>query len=76
MRLIDADAMMSDTLQEYENSNQYRNAIIRMINKAPTIDAVEVVRCKDCKWRKACKVFSQQQITDDSYCSWGEREGE
>jgi len=36
-------------------------------------EAVQVVRCKDCRWRKACKVFSHQQITDDSFCSWGER---
>ena len=71
-RLIDADA-----LNIYDISPVDGFAVMGVteedINLAPTIDAVEVVLCKDCKWRKACKVFSQQQITDDSYCSWGER---
>ena len=38
MRLIDADILVQDTIQEYARSKQYRDAIIRMINKAPTIE--------------------------------------
>lgn len=82
-RLIDADAVigrwcgMKCGCEREECGREIEPCIVVMaIEEAPTIDAVEVVRCKDCKWRKACKVFSQQQITDDSYCSWGEREGE
>lgn len=51
MRLIDADAFLKDiltagigkTIIEYSESD-----IGYMIRKRPTVDAVEVVRCKDC----------------------------
>ena len=50
MRLIDADALIKDL----ETVNPVYNAKIAwaksIIDAAPTIDAVEVVRCKDCKW--------------------------
>ena len=57
MRLIDAEAV-KDAIAEL-NENGYdvspsdlafvRNILLRM----PTIDAVPVVRCRDCKHRKA-----------------------
>ena len=37
-RCIDADILIQDTIQEYTRSKQYRDAIIRMVNKAPTIE--------------------------------------
>ena len=53
MRLIDADAFLKDiltagigkTIIEYSESN-----IGYMIRKRPTVDAVEVTRCRDCKY--------------------------
>ena len=53
MRLIDADAFLKyilssgigKTIIEYSESN-----IGYMIRNRPTIDAVPVVRCKDCKY--------------------------
>ena len=45
MRLIDADELEKHFLK-------YTNAWVT-VNTAPTIDAVEVVRCKECKyWEK------------------------
>lgn len=43
------------------------------VAKMPTIDAVEVVRCKDCTyWDGTC--CADFCTTDpDGYCSWGER---
>ena len=38
MRPIDADLLIQDTIQEYARSKQYRDAITRMVNKAPTIE--------------------------------------
>lgn len=38
MRLIDADLLIQDTIQEYARSKQYRDAVIRMVNKAHTIE--------------------------------------
>ena len=53
MRLIDADAFLKDiltagigkTIIEYSESD-----IGYMIRKCPTIDAVEVLRCRECKY--------------------------
>lgn len=53
MRLIDANAFLKDiltagigkTIIEYSESD-----IGYMIRKRPTVDAVTVVRCKDCKY--------------------------
>jgi hypothetical protein len=57
------------------------NCIAQVIN-APTIDAVEVVRCKDCNfWRRCgetnkgeCDGMEVYGLMDaDDYCSFGER---
>lgn len=52
-------------------------------NHAPTIDAVPVVRCKDCKWYQDntswenvidyCKWISTETPDEDDFCSCGER---
>lgn len=56
MRLIDADAL-KERLKEYcidgdEQAMQWYDimGIDETIDNAPTIDAVPVVRCKDCRW--------------------------
>ena len=45
------------------------------INDAPTVDAVEVVRCKDCKFlhgKGYCTlVTGLTRIKPDDYCSYG-----
>ena len=50
---------------------------MRLINATPTIDAVEVVRCKDCKYygdEHFCPLRSLADYTDpNDYCSMGER---
>ena len=49
MRLIDANAMRDDWLENGENEYVYdTNAVLDSIDSQPTVDAVEVVRCKDC----------------------------
>lgn len=72
MRLIDADKMITD-LKAME---QVYNAIaldgmIRGIERQPTVDAVEVTRCKDCLngWplTETARVFAHQHgIREDS----------
>lgn len=46
----------------------------QIIDEEPSIDAVPVIRCKDCKYYKentlAC---SRYGLEDDDYCSWAER---
>ena len=48
MRLIDADALTEDILKSFAKSDRARD-MVKHIQFAPTIDAVPVVRCKDCK---------------------------
>lgn len=80
MRLIDADRFlkMMSHWKPYMDMDNVREAIKKM----PTIDAVPVVRCKDCSYWKAAKVnakgflicpASGMEITEDDYCSYGER---
>ena len=71
-RLIDANALREDWLQNGENEYVYdANAFIESIDDAPTVDAVEVVRCKECLREKHCKNVLYQG--ENGYCSLGER---
>ena len=80
-RLIDANAFLKDiltagigkTIIEYSESD-----IAYMIRKRPTVDAVEVVRCLDCKWAyrdpySGCYYCHERQVQSTHFCSYGER---
>ena len=43
----------------------------KLMEEAPAVDAVPVVRCKDCEYQRWCK--SAQYLGDDGFCSYGER---
>lgn len=74
MKLIDADALLDAISVHLERIEQE-------FDDVPTIDAVEVVHCKDCKHRdpenKICDcgndIVWQLQRDDDWYCADGER---
>ena len=79
MRLIDADA-----LKEYATGGVTSVGLLTLaeIDNAPTIDAVPVVRCKDCKHTDTdgckdpaiyCKVWDRWEMPEDGFCSYGER---
>lgn len=46
-----------------------------MLELAPTVDAVPVVRCKDCKFfsHGYCRFHDAKFVRPDGYCYWGER---
>lgn len=75
MRLIDIDEF------DYENimcSQDQLHWLNRMVEKQPAVDAVPVVRCKDCKHYvlQACACRHENFngiISLDGYCSYGER---
>ena len=83
MRLGDLDALYA----EFEKAAWYNNAdrdevAETLLLAAPTIDAVEVVRCKNClywqsgeneceKWEYCA--FHNIGIGPHSFCSYGER---
>ena len=49
-------------------------SIERNMRALPSIDAVQVIRCKDCKYYKEnTLVCGRYGLEDDDYCSWAER---
>ena len=52
------------------------NGLLNIINDAPTISAVPVVRCQECKYHKPidyCTKHKQTGWFDDDFCSRGQR---
>ena len=67
---------------------QFRNAVLRIVDEQPTMDAVEVVRCKDCLYRSQysdengmyhCGGIDTTEnhvlpvVSPDFFCAHGER---
>lgn len=82
MRLIDADALFPYGAVPYFEDDGFATAdkLYGIVKNAPTVDAVEVVRCKDCKHFTAgyccrdIKGRSQMHyMGEDAFCSYGER---
>ena len=76
MRTIDADALEKELNNERERfvaldmkgaEHILVHSALRLLREAPTIDAVPVVRCKDCRDREVCIT------SDDWYCADAER---
>ena len=85
-RYIDAKQLEKQVKEAFETQNPFlMGQMLRWIRNQPTIDAVEVVRCKDCKhWDGSiCDVHSEwpdqystghMDYTEaDDFCSYGER---
>ena len=79
-RLVDANELKGHFPQDEDwdypvNTN---SRVVEIIDDAPTVDAVEVVRCKDCRWfendgyHTNCKIM-QFCVEAEDYCSKGER---
>lgn len=59
MRLIDADKIRADSDERFLDDKPYEEAWgLTMVDSAPTIDAVPVVRCKDCEYGEQADEFS------------------
>jgi hypothetical protein len=92
-RLIYANALIAEIDEEmnplFDLTNHYKagywNGLVearRIAERMPTVDAVEVVRCKDCDKSKRSPLFgrgwrfcknNQQHHKDEHFCSYGER---
>lgn len=92
MRLADVDTIYDEVEKQYKGAtgierNCNRN-FLNLICHAPTIDAVPVVRCRDCKWfnHYTMECESDDVATDheggasfslnfgpDDFCSYGQR---
>ena len=76
-RLIDADALKTkaircETFDLYDAPVFLKAVGTKEIDKAPTIDAVPVVRCRDCKYFKTW-LCQNEDNSDNWFCADGER---
>ena len=80
MRLIDANEL----IKEANADGAYGYVDAKQIADAPTVDAVEVVRCRECKHvvqnshtrSRYCTVWRAVNVMgDDGFCNCGERKG-
>lgn len=81
-RLIDLDKTLQRLEEEVWWTESQKSSIRLFLYKSKVKDAVEVVRCKNCKNNGECSIQDAMNWTPrteirDSFCSYGERrEGE
>ena len=82
MRLIDADALKTNAIRcetfKLHDAPVFLKAVgTKEIDRAPTIDAVPVVRCQDCavphNKYTGCPMLNGLVTLPDFYCPFGER---
>lgn len=86
MRLIDADELRADYGMAEDCKDcktgyrdcQYNAVYTKMdfcgwLDDAPTVDAVPVVRCKDCLHNRVCEIQYHAQAGDLFFCGAAER---
>ena len=93
VRLIDANAFLDEIKERHDDimhdpivdkATKWRESVcfggvVNILVKMPTVDAVEVVRCKDCGHyhENVCPIWCYTETKPDDFCSYGERrEGE
>ena len=88
MRLIDADALHNEISERMtlfralgkDRVVQNYDFASTVVGDAPTVDAVPVVRCRECRHLytdeygfPACEADAILNPEDDDYCSYGQR---
>lgn len=92
MDLIDRQAAIQAVMDLPDCPNGYSDTydkacIVGMLEEVPSIDAVEVVRCKDCKYFDSgtdedgklffkCLGWVYGGTSEDDFCSHGDRKGD
>ena len=92
MRLIDADRaieIVRDKGIAHPNAYHLTNYTTLILQEAPTVDAVEIVRCMDCKhympqkksahWENRanhCNRIAMIKVQPYDFCPYGERKNE
>ena len=84
-KLIDADEAIINFGFEWDDIPPTREEFVRFLKKQPTVDAVPVVRCRECKYRGTddCIFHIKGEPADEElllkldndFCSYGERKG-
>lgn len=78
MKLIDADALLNRMQEDPLFDLVERYGVSGVINAEPTVDAVQVIRCKDCT-----KFVAEEdqtycldmygQCDENGFCAWAKR---
>lgn len=83
--LIRRDEALAGILNHYEINNKNQNKemdyCFDMLNSLRAVDAVSVVRCRECKWfgKPGCAILivdDSDRPTENDFCSFGERREE
>lgn len=71
-QIVPADCDTDEKVYAYKLG--WNDAIDAIVESAPAVDAVEVVRCRDCKWWNDYEESCFGKVArEDDYCAWGER---
>ena len=76
MKLIDVDEAIINFGFEWDDIPPTREEFVRFLKKQSIIDAVPVVRCRECKYhnKPTCPMrLSFNWTKDDDFCSYEER---
>lgn len=83
MRLIDADRALEIVRDQgiaHPNAYHLTNYAMLILREAPTVDAVEVTRCRECKYHEDTSVTEYEHccligktVRYNDFCSYGER---
>lgn len=76
-RMINTDAAYAVLTDYYHHSTDTQHqALKEALGRVESVDAVPVVRCKDCKWCNMGECEHKLGLisaNDENYCSLGER---
>ena len=87
MSLINREALLSFEEMDAElcaTCGEHHTAedVTMMIKTAPTVDAVEVIRCRECKYHKDTSITEHEHccligktVCYNDFCSYGELKG-
>ena len=70
MRLIDADEAIINFGFEWDDISPTRDEFVAFLKRQPTIDAVPVVRCKDCIRRYDTDECPMCFLIEGEYCEY------
>lgn len=85
MKLIDADKWLADIRKvaesiEYPMDYVHMSQIVSNVENAPSVDAVPVIRCKDCeemfigaRGDRLCWLMECQEVGEEDFCCWATR---
>ena len=85
MKVVDAYALKDALFQKHVHDGEelepmlYLDDAMKVVDEAPAVDAVPVIRCQDCKYSienaKHIDMVCERSYDPDFYCAAGERKG-